>query len=212
VLEYNPRTRLATLAVDDLAAIGVGAILTERLDAPQTIRELEIIVEAGTLRVHAWCGGREDGAGRLVDLMRDITARAADGALYGKYRYRVVSVASDGRLTLQAVRRGAGLPDVLPISIWPGVAAGAVKPDPGTEVLVEFIEGDRTMPIVSNFQTQSDGALEVAYKGSAVKVLLPPAVFSGVIGIVPASGVLTFPTGYTMGVVEVGTSHLRVQP
>jgi hypothetical protein len=62
-----------------------------------------------------------------------------------------VSMAPDGRVNLQAVRKAAGLPDVLPVAQWPGLAGSHAELAQGAEVLVEFIEGDRTMPIVTRY-------------------------------------------------------------
>lgn len=150
VLEFSPAERRVELAVDDLRAIGIGSILSERLDAPQTVRELELDVRQGAVRIRAWTGGEAGARGRLHDLIRTVVARAIDGKLFGRWRYRVSKISGD-RLELQAVRGAAGLPDLLPISMWPGVAGVHVEPAIGAEVLVEFIEGDRTMPIVTHF-------------------------------------------------------------
>ena len=140
------------------ASIGIGSIISERLDGPQTVREYEIAIDkGGPLRMLAWTGGDGTQSGRLASLMRAIAERATDGRLVGKYRYRVVRMASDGRVELQAVRRGAGLPDVLPVSMWPGVAGVHAELTPSAEVLVEFIEGDRTQPIITHFAGK-DGA------------------------------------------------------
>jgi hypothetical protein len=151
VLAFDPRTRVVTLAVDDPGAIVIGSVLSERLDAPQTVRDLELYLDGAALRVTAWCGGSEGQQGRLGALLTAIARRATDAPLHSKYRYRVVSMAVDGRVNLQAVRKGAGLPDVQPIAMWPGVAGAHAELTPGAEVLVEFIEGDRTMPIVTHF-------------------------------------------------------------
>jgi hypothetical protein len=150
VLAYEPRDRLATLAVDDLTTVGIGSILTDRLDAPQTVRELEVVVTADEVRVMVWCGGSEAGPGNLAGLLTAIARKATDGPLFGKYRYRVVRMSAD-RVECQAVRAGAGLPDVLPVSMWAGVAGAHAELTPGAEVLLEFIEGDRTMPILAGF-------------------------------------------------------------
>lgn len=222
VLAYDPATRVATLAVDDPGAIRIGSILTERLDAPQTVREFELSVTAEEMRVHAWCGGSDTGGGRLADLFRSIVERVTDGKLFGKYRYRVVRMNGD-RVEAQAVRKAAGLPDLLPVSMWPGVAGVHAVLTPGAEVLVEFIEGDRTQPIVTHFAGK-DGAGFVptsltlggpngspaARQGDNVEVLLPPAIFSGSIGGTPATGVLTFPMTKTLGVITAGSSKVKV--
>lgn len=223
VLAFDPRSRVATLAVDDIGAVRIGSILTERLDAPQTVREIEVTI-TGTeaVRMNVWCGGTETSYAHLAGLLRAIATRATDQTLLGKYRYRVVRMASE-RVELQAVRKDAGLPDVLPLSMWPGVAGVHAELAPGAEVLVEFIEGDRAQPIVTHFAGKdgvgfvpvsltlggADGA-PCARQGDTVDVLLPPAIFSGVIGIVPATGVLTFPMAKTLGVITSGSGKVNV--
>lgn len=210
VLGYEPRSRVATLVVDDVAAIGIGSTLTERLDAPQVIRELEILVSSTGIRVQAWCGGVADGRSREAAWFLAIVERIFASKLFGKYRYRVVKRAGDGRLNLQAVRKGAGLPDMLPIVIWPGFAAGEVNPREGTEVLVEFLEGDRKLPAVTGFTTET-GGVELAYKGASVEILLPPCIFSGTVGGAPATGVLSFPMVKTQGTVTGGVKRLKAR-
>ena len=39
--------------------------------------------------------------------------------------------------------------------MWPGIAGAHAELAPGTEVLVEFVEGSRTMPIVTHFAGRS---------------------------------------------------------
>lgn len=152
VLEYDPRNRTLTFSVDDPSTVAIGQVLSQPpLEAPQTIREFDLHIEPGTTRVVAWCGGSERERGRLAGLMRAIAQRATDESLFGKYRYRVVAMRDDGRVELQAVRKAAGLPDVQPIAMWPGVAGAHAELAPGAEVLVEFIEGDPTQPILTHF-------------------------------------------------------------
>lgn len=68
----------------------------------------------------------------------------------GKYRYRVIAMAGD-RVDLQAVRKGAGLPDILPVPIASGMAGLSAELTPGAIVLVEFNEGDPQYPIITGF-------------------------------------------------------------
>lgn len=209
VVTFEPKSRIVSLVVDDVAAISIGSTLTERLDAPQVVRELEICVDASGIRVAAWCGGVPSARGRLASVLEALVEAVLARKLFGKYRYRVVKAGGDARLTLQAVRKGAGLPDLLPIVVWPGFAAGEINPREGSLVLVEFLEGDRKLPAVTNFMTET-GGIEVAYKGASVELLLPPAVFSGTVGGAPATGVLTFPLVKTMGTITGGTPRLKV--
>lgn len=149
VLEHDPRARVVTVAVDDLEAVGVGSVLSERLDEPQTVRELTIYVEEGGVRLRARCGGVA-GQSQLTRELARVVAQLTSTKLFGRWRYRVVRLSVD-RLELQPVRQGAGLPEALPISMWPGVAGAHAAPQLGAEVLVEFLEGDRTQPIVTGF-------------------------------------------------------------
>jgi hypothetical protein len=150
VVEFHARDRLVTLVVDDLSAVGIGSILSERLDEPQTVRELVIDVGPDQTRARAWCGGEAGSRGRLADALRAVIRGAVADPLFGSWRYRVLEMSSD-RVKLQAVRQGAGLPDIQPVSMWPGLPGLHAELTPGALVLVEFIEGDRRNPIITHF-------------------------------------------------------------
>jgi len=149
LLSYDPAERTATLQVDDPGAIPVGATLTEGLDVPGVVRELEITASGeDALRINVWLGGNAQGEGRLAGLLTTVIRRVAEDRLWGVYRYRVVSQATDGRLDLQAVQNAAGLPDLRAITIWPGTSGTWAKVTPGSEALVMFVAGDRAQPLV----------------------------------------------------------------
>lgn len=222
VLAYDPRERVATLAVDDPGAVRVGSILTKRIERPQAVRSLELRVTPDELRLRAYCGGLEGGYGQATDLLRAIIARVTDAKLFGAYRYRVVRMAGE-RVELQSVRNLVGLPDLLPISMWPGVAGVHAELAPGAEVLVQFLEGDRAQPIVTAFAGKDGagfvptqlmlggaGGAPAARQGDAVEVLLPPAVFSGTINGQPATGMLTFPVNKALGTITAGSGKVRI--
>lgn len=224
VLAYDPRLRLVTLTADQLGAVVIGSVLSEGLDAPQTVREYEISVSGAEVRVKAWCGGADASRGHLADLLTGIATAATDRRLTGLYRYRVVRMAGD-RAELQAARKSAGLPDIIPVSIWPGVPGVAVTLTPGTAVLVAFIEGDRTMPVVTHFAGPGgdqfvpvgitiggpDGSGQPAARsGDSVEVLLPPGVFTGSIGGVPAQGVVSWLIGKTLGTILTGSAKVDI--
>jgi hypothetical protein len=229
VLAYDPRERIVTLGVEDPSAVQIGSVLEERLDGPQVVREYELTVTSGELRVVAWCGGSEAQPGRLAGLMRSIARRATDQQLLGKYRYRVVRMAGQ-RVELQAVRKAAGLPDVQPVSMWPGIAGAHAKLAPGAEVLVEFIEGDRTMPIITHFVGADGvgfvpielalcgGTQPVARQGDLVQcggpgtqvvlVGAPGAVVTGVPYLI-SFGALGAPQAPLYGAVSTGSPKVR---
>jgi hypothetical protein len=200
---------MATFQVDDPAAIVIGTPITDRLETPGVVRALEIRFQDHELRVLAWVGVGAVDRSKLAGLLNALARRALDGRVFGVYRYRVVRLAVDGRLELQAVRQLPGLPDLAPISVWPGVAGAHADLQLGTEVLVQFVEGDRAQPIVTGFAglqgpgfspatlTLGDEAGQpAARQGDAVEVLIPPAIFTGTIVVSgtpsPASGVVSW--------------------
>ncbi|WP_437671538.1 hypothetical protein [Sorangium sp. So ce131] len=91
------------------------------------------------------------GDDRLLRVLRAIVRETLPRYDFlGKYRYRVLAMAGD-RVDLQAVRKSAGLPDILPVPIAAGMAGLSAELTPGAIVLVEFIEGDPQLPIVTAF-------------------------------------------------------------
>lgn len=196
VLEHDPRARLVTLATDDLRSVGIGSVLSDaRLEGPQTVRELELEVVAEAVRVKAWCGGEAGSRGRLASAVEAIVERILARHLWGTWRYRVVQMsgAPPNRVELQAMSRAAGLPDVIPASMAPGVSGAHARLTPGVEVLVEFVEGDRTRPVVTHFAGAGQGGFvparltlgadttdpspDAARSGDSVSVTIPALSF-----------------------------------
>jgi len=55
LLRFDPRTRQASIALDDPAAIVIGSVLRDTaLPYAVEVEELEIVVSSGTLRVNVW--------------------------------------------------------------------------------------------------------------------------------------------------------------
>jgi hypothetical protein len=152
VTDVAPDEKLVTLAVDDLRAIAIGSVLSERLDAPLTVREYSIELEPEAVRVRAWCGTPATSEGRIARALRAIVRSTTAGRILGgPWRYRVARMIAGGRAELEAVVRDASLPNIGPVSMWPGVAGASVELDVGAELLVDFIDGDRRQPIVRGF-------------------------------------------------------------
>ena len=152
VMAFNPHTRRGVLAVDSLGAVGIGSIITERLDAPQAIRELTITIDGEGIRARFWSGAAAEAAhSELAQILTDIIDAQLGRRLLGKYQYRVVSMHSDGRVNVQAVRRVAGLPDAQTIRMFPGIPGAHAELTGGAIVALEFLEGDPTQPIITGF-------------------------------------------------------------
>lgn len=77
---------------------------------------------------------------------------------YVPYRYRVVSVHPENnfRVDLQIVKKKNGLPDLLPMIMNPGVAGAVSELTEGCIVLVQFIEGNPSLPRILAFSDYED--------------------------------------------------------
>lgn len=74
------------------------------------------------------------------------------------YRYRVakVHVEDNYRVDLQIFKKKAGLPDLLPMIMVPGVSGFVSKLAEGSIVLVSFIEGDPSLPRIIGYADYQD--------------------------------------------------------
>ncbi|MBN8609645.1 MAG: hypothetical protein J0L92_03625 [Deltaproteobacteria bacterium] len=231
VLEVDPAERLVTLAVDDLTQVGVGSILTERLDAPLTIRAMEIEIEGGSWTVRAWCGAASTSASRLARALTRFVDRVRSDRLLGVWSYQVVRQNVDGRLEVQPVERSAGLPDIGPVSVWPGIAGASCEVAAGAQILVEFIDGDRRKPIVRGFAPKGGSGhipskLVLDASGASASLLLGAGatkklayaedvaqafsqVQATINAFVPGSGGASFPTPFVAPTASaIGTSKV----
>lgn len=226
VTSFDARARTVTLGTADPAAIVIGGVVTQHLDSPGAIREMTITADAEGLRIKAWLGV-SDTMGRLASIFRELARRATEDRLTGLYRYRVVRVAVDKRLDLQVVRKQAGLPDLTTCSSMPGVPGAYPEPQPGCEVLVAFIDGDKSQPIVvaysgsdrpgfvpSMLTLGGTSGAPVARQGDTVDVLMPPtaALVGTITGVGPVSGVMTFSTPKTVGIISGGSTKVKAAP
>jgi hypothetical protein len=72
------------------------------------------------------------------------------------YRYQVIGIEGDGRLRAQP--RAKSLAPVLDgLSLWPGLAGHRARPRVGSDILVQFADGDPGQPIVVGFQSAVRG-------------------------------------------------------
>lgn len=222
LLSFDASSRVAVLALTDTSAVLPGSTITdERIPGGATVREVHFELARGTLRARCWCGSgaRDRLSSALEALVQQVVARSLRlGG--GPWRYRVVGMAPDGRVNLQAI--STGVPDVLPVPMRPGAAGVHAQLTPGTEVLVHFVEGDPGQPVITHFAGKGGdgwipeslslaaGLAPVARLGDTVQVFLPPVMpFSGTIGGNPATGVLTLPSGgVSVGVIGSGNSKV----
>ncbi len=228
VQAYNPRTQVVELGVTGLT-VGVGSIISDRLDAPATIRAFTLRMSGKALTMTAVCGPLRT-TNQVALLFQRAVERIMNGRLFGAYRYRVVSMATDGRVNLQAVSKFSGVPDLLRIEQWPGVGGAHAELSNGAIVVVQFLEGRRDLPVITNFQgkqgfnfvpdrvtfgaSDPSTAAPAAYQGSQVELLFPPMVVSGtmIVGGTPApfTAVAFQPVQKLLGQVVTGSPRVRV--
>lgn len=128
------------------ALIMPGAVLTDpRFNgATHSVRDVEQTFDAQGSRVIAWCS--TSSVTRLVSALTNAVRALGRTATLKVYEYRVVLQGIDGRLTLQAVQPDAGMPDVPMVRVWPGVPGDSAKFQPGSLVLLHFVEGPGGLP------------------------------------------------------------------
>jgi hypothetical protein len=225
LLGWDTRSRIATLSVDDPAAIGIGTVLTDRLDAPQTVRAYRVSLGKDSLRVDAWCGGEAGTVARAARSIAAIARKAVGGRLRGRYRYRVSRQLGD-RYQLEPVRGDLGLPPIGPVSARPGIAGAWASVSRGTEVVVSFLDdGDPAWPVVEGFAPKGsecfvpkrlelcvgpgETGAGISGVGNTISVFFPDLVpFEGLInGVTPITGTITILTP-GVGIIEDGSDRV----
>lgn len=146
LLGYDPANSVAELALDDLAGLSVGSQLGDGLDTPRTVSSYEVIVDSGGIR--ARCALAESAA--LPDVLRALIAQQVERTVPQIRRYRVLSM-NGNRVDIQAVASSSGYPDLVSVSQWCGVAGAWCELLPQQEVLVAWIAGDRSQPVIVGF-------------------------------------------------------------
>jgi hypothetical protein len=174
VLSFDPNTQRLELATDDV--VQPGTLIVDPRFSALTVRDVEQTFNEAGSRAVAWCSSSS--GSRLGAALANLARESVGVAFLKCYRYRVIAQAVDGRLTLQAVKRAAGVPDSVSIPVWPGVAGVSAKLLPGSEVLLEFIDGDASQPVVRGFQPDGE-PLEIVV--SAVKTTVGSAAAKPVV-------------------------------
>ncbi len=182
ILNWNPEEKLAELYSTELVL--PGTVLTDARFGVATVRDVEQSFTAeGGCRAKAWCTVGAAGAvaalvgpagfagPKLVRMLAGLAKEAVGLPYLRRHEYRVVLVGVDGRLVLQAVDLLGETPIFITLAeVWSGVAGASQKPVPGSVVVVEFIGGDPSRPIVVAFDPGNPPAVET--KIDAVRIAL----------------------------------------
>lgn len=185
VLDYDPGTGVATATSDGI--IEPGTLLVDDRFGAKLVREVE--VEIGkTLRstlVLVDDPTTDPRPLRIVDELAHLARAAVRPEWMRLYEYRVIFQADSESAELQSVDGTAPVPDLLPCPVWLGTAGAKTKMQPGSRVLVAFISGDPSKPVVVSFQPPGDGVgwmpleLELDAATSITIGTLAPAISIG---------------------------------
>lgn len=152
ILDYDPLRRVLEVGCSTTVVLP-GMTFTDqaRFDGEIVARDVEQRFTAdGHSKATVWCAAASSSASFLPWLDRYIETQV-DLPFLRSYPYRIQEQGSDGRLTLQAITKTPGLPDLILVSVWPGVpGATATYPMTGVVVRIAFMP-DRAHPIVVGF-------------------------------------------------------------
>lgn len=137
-------------------------------------------------------------------------------------RYRVIGAASGERWNLQAVRRGVW-PDLLPAVSMPGAAGYRATLQPSSIVLVQFVEGDPTLPVITHFEGPDGSGFiptaivigglagsPAARVSDTVSIYFPPAIpVTGTLNGLPFTGIMNIP-GPGIGSIQTGSVKVSI--
>lgn len=164
---------------------------------------------------------------RVLRAFRALTeAFMAQTRCHVKVRYRVIQAVGD-RYNLQAVRKGEW-PDLVPCAVQAGAAGYKASLALGSVVLVEFVEGDPTLPRITAFEEPGQpGFVPISIKiaadagiapaaarvGDFVKGLIAPGPITGTITIAgtPSPFVGTFATPLeVISTIQAGSTKVGI--
>lgn len=224
VLDFDPRTRDVKISLDNPSLVAVGSLLrSERFAEPLRVRSLDLFIGSDGIHITAHCGIAT--ISPLADAVLAIVRKELSRHIWGAYDYRVVEFVAE-RVTLQAVRASPNLPDLVAVSMWPGVGGIKTTPQLSSIVMVDFAEGDPQRPRICRFvgQEQDRGVptaidvgkdgLPAARQSDAVTTILPPMVITGTMMVagVPTAfqGVGITPTGQALGSITTGSALMKI--
>lgn len=142
----NPaaETGAIELAAKDLATLLPGAVVDGL-----SVVDVEHRVASETLRTTVW--GEHGASSRLpAALARIVELLTASLRYRGVWEYRIVSQSGE-RLDLQPVRVSTGMPIIQRVKVRPGVPGASATHTLGALVLVAFVDGSPSRPVVVGF-------------------------------------------------------------
>lgn len=161
ISSYDATARTVQVATD--AVIVPGTVLKDAKFGQLFVRDVEQTWSDSGARATLSCSAdatASPGAlGRVAGALQSMARETMRPEYLQLHRYRVASQNGDGTFRLQALKVRGPVPDTLPVTPWYGVGGMSSKVTPGCIVLVQFISGDPSLPIVVGFDDKA--AIEV---------------------------------------------------
>lgn len=143
ITEIDPAMGIVDVVTDVLSDLVPGVQVEG--NAPATDIEITLTPERITTRVYS--GPQPN---RRLDAFRKLFDAFDPWRQYrGVTEFRVVTLSGD-RLNLQPVRVATGMPDLSNVPVRPGAAGLKANTKLGSLVLVSFVEGDPSRPVVTS--------------------------------------------------------------
>jgi hypothetical protein len=216
VLEWDATSKTATAACDTLILPGTPLVDARIGESPVTVRDVEQTFGPDSVRATLWCSSEPES--RLTTALRNAVLEFA-GVVYSRIRmYRFVA-GTAGAMALQAVSRdpltgeGAPLPDLLAIPEWSGVSGITTELAPSLEVLVGFVDGDPTEPVVLGYSTLAPPITMTVEAAASVEILAPSVTVGPVpLPLASAPPVLANFAGLGVFLAALATYAAGIQP
>lgn len=159
---------MVSLAAEDVASLLPGCVVDDI-----TAIDVEHTLENDKLRTTVWGEGEGAKAGSIADSMRGIVGTlTARHRFFAPWEYRVVTRSGE-RYALQPVRVSSGMPTLQNVRVRGGVAGAREHLTLGSLVLVSFVDGLPSRPVITGFDDpESPGFIpaELALAGTVVRL------------------------------------------
>jgi hypothetical protein len=178
ILDWDPILKLATVSCDALVSPGTPLVDIRIGESPVIVRDVEQTFGPDGSRALCWCS--TNAASPLLAALRTMVREFSRSGYLCVRRYRVVSAGPDPNTwLLQAVDRGtlgqaSPMPDAISYRAWTGQSGSTAKLLPSSEVLVTFVDGEPTQPVIVGYSTQAL-PLEATFDASVAAHFAPTA-------------------------------------
>lgn len=159
--EWDPVHQKATFACDTLVLPGTPLIDPRFNLQTFTVQNVEQIFDSNGSTGWAWANASP--ASLIIDDLKAAALYWTRATYLRVYRYRLVQYQGNGpaggpsRMALQSATPGTGMPDMLPIAPWSGVAGVVSQLAPSQEVLVVFEDANPSLPRVIGYSLVASG-------------------------------------------------------